>query len=872
MQTIELLAPAGSWEALEAAVNAGADAVYMGGKAFGARAYASNFDEAEMAKAVYFAHMHSVRIYITVNTLVDDSELLALGQYLVFLHNVGVDGIIVQDLGVIRLAKKLVPGLHLHASTQMSITNSGGVDFAISAGMERSVVARELSLKELKAACSRGTEIETFIHGALCVCYSGQCLMSSLIGGRSGNRGRCAQPCRLPYKLLNADGKEMLKGDEAGQYLLSPKDMNTLRILPQLIEAGVVSYKIEGRMKRPEYVAVVVDAYRRAIDSYKAGRYEVPEEDFANIEQIFNRDFTTAYLTNRPGKEMMSDRRPNNRGVLIGRVTKLDKQGNKAVVKLDKELHLGDGLEFWVSVGGRVGTTVTSMYLETAPNKNKKKNINDNKAKNGKQAKALPKETANNGFAIGCEVNYADVGQQVIIDVPKGVRLNDRVFRTLDAGLMAYAGQFFGPDSKRRIGIDAVVTAHLGEPMTIMLTDEEGHTGFAQTDFIVEQALKRPLDAAGVRKQLERLGTTEYELKNLEFIQDDNIIVPVSEMNEARRQACEALDKARLEDFGPVREAVKYSDNEILAIAHAGAEVEPKVAKPSKRKGSNNQAKLTVHCDTVPKVQAALAAGAERILFGGDCFTHEPMVNLKDSDYRTVANLVHKAGRELAFATPRIVKEAQLAYFDKLFALWSELEPECVYINNNGLWPYAKKHDLPLLADMSLNIFNSQSLKFWTEQGALQGTLSPELTMAQVEELVNASPIPVECMVQGRLEMMVSEYCVGGSFLGNLHKGTCQFKCGEKLFLGDRKEAQFPVVTDQYCKMHILNAHELSLVANVQQLQEMGVASLRMDARNYEPEQIAELIALYKQVLGGAVEKPENLPGTTRGHYFRGVM
>lgn len=871
MQTIELLAPAGSWEALEAAVNAGANAVYMGGKAFGARAYASNFDEEEMARAVYFAHMHGVRIYITVNTLVDDSELISLGQYLVFLHNVGVDGIIVQDLGVIRLAKQLVPGLPLHASTQMTITNSGGVDFAVAAGMERSVVARELSLKEIKAACSRGTEIETFIHGALCVCYSGQCLMSSLIGGRSGNRGRCAQPCRLTYKLMNAEGKEMLANQEAGQYLLSPKDMNTLSILPQLIEAGVVSYKIEGRMKRPEYVAVVVDAYRRAIDSYLAGDYNVPPEDYANIEQIFNRDFTTAYLVNRPGKEMMSDRRPNNRGVLVGRVTKLDKQGNKALVKLDKELHLGDGLEFWVSVGGRVGTTVTSMYLEAAGPKNKKKLVNESKNKNVKAAKKpLPKpEKEAPGLFLGEAVEWANVGQQVIIDVPKGVRLNDRVFRTLDSGLMAYASQFFGPDSKRRLPVDAVVTAHLGEPMTILLTDAEGNTGFAQTNFIVETALKRPLDEAGVRKQLERLGTTEYELASLDFIHDENVIVPVSEINEARRQACEALDKARLESFGPVREKVHYTDKQLQILINEAAANEQKLGK---RKAKGYTAKLSVHCDTVPKVQAALAAGAERIIFGGDCFTHEPMVNLKDGDYRTAAGLVHKAGRELAFATPRIVKEGQLAYFEKLFALWQELEPHCVYINNNGLWQLAQKQGLPLAADMSLNIFNSQSLKFWQEQGAQQGTVSAELTMGQVEQLAAASPIPLECMIQGRLEMMVSEYCVGGSFLGDLHKGACRFRCGEQLFLGDRKEAQFPIVTDQYCRMHILNAHELSLVANVQQLQDMGVASLRIDARNYEPERLAELIALYKQVLGGAVEEPQNLPGTTRGHYFRGVM
>ena len=816
---IELLAPAGSWEALEAAVNAGADAVYMGGKAFGARQYASNFDREEMAKAVYFAHMHRVRIYITVNTLVDDSEMQDLASYLLFLNNVGVDGIIVQDLGVIRLAKQIVPDLPLHASTQMTVTNSSGVDFSIEAGMERTVVARELSLEEIKAACSRGTEIETFIHGALCVCYSGQCLMSSLIGGRSGNRGRCAQPCRLPYKLMNAKGEDMLAGKDAGQYLLSPKDMNTLEILPELIEAGVVSYKIEGRMKRPEYVAVVVDAYRRAIDSYKAGNYNVPQQDLDNIEQIFNRDFTTAYMTHRPGREMMSDRRPNNRGVLVGRVAKLDKARNKATIKLDKELHLGDGLEFWVSVGGRVGTTVTEMLRS------------------------------------GESVSVAKVGEQVTIDVPNGVRLNDRVFRTLDAGLMAYAQQFFGPDAKKRIPVDAVVTAKLGEPMKIMLTDDEGNVGYGETNFIVEEARKRALDDDVVRKQVDRLGTTEYFLNSLTFEHDDNVMVPMSEMNEARRMAAESLDAARLEAFAPARKQRHSYKAELV---------------PREKGNRNRNAIITVHCDTVPKVEEALRGGADRILFAGDAFSTKVITN---EDYRTVVAMVRKAGKEVAFATPRIIKEAQLKFFDKFFALWNELAPDYVYISNNGLWPLAKKYEnLKLWADMTLNIYNVQSLEFWHEAGAQGALLSPELTMGQVEHLAAVSPMPVECMVQGRLEMMVSEYCVGGSFLGDLHKGACKFNCKEPLFLGDRKDAAFPVVGDQYCKMHILNAHELSMLTNVKHMEDIGVASLRIDGRNYDAKDVGELTRMYKQVLRGEMHIEENLPNTTRGHYFRGVL
>ena len=820
-EKIELLAPAGSWEALEAAVNAGADAVYMGGKAFGARAYASNFDKEEMAQAVYFAHMHRVRLYITVNTLVDDSELEELADYLLFLHNVGVDGIIVQDMGVVRLARQLVPQLPLHASTQMTVTNSAGVDFAAGAGMERSVLARELSLTEIRAACERGSEIECFIHGALCVCYSGQCLMSSLIGGRSGNRGRCAQPCRLPYKLQNGAGEDVLARQkaEAGQYLLSPKDMNTLAVLPKLIEAGVTSYKIEGRMKRPEYVAVVVDAYRRAIDSYLAGAYTVSARDLANIEQIFNRDFTDAYLERRPGREMMSDRRPNNRGVLIGRVTKLDKARGRAVIKLEKALHTGDGLEFWVTVGGRAGTTVTEILLR------------------------------------GASVSEAQAGEQVSIAVPGGVRLNDRVFRTLDSALMQYAQGFYGPEARRRIPVTAVATARLGEPMQILLTDDEGNTGCGVTDFVVEAARKRALDEAAVRRQIDRLGTTEYSLQSLSFIHDENVMVPMSEMNEARRKACEALDKARLEVFAPSRRPVQ-AVGAALAARSAAAQ------RPEK-------ALVTVHCDSLAKVEAALAAGADRILFGGDAFNHQ---FISDKDYAQAAALCRAQGREIAFATPRIVKEGQLAYFARLFKLWQQLAPDCVYINNNGLWQLARQYyHGRLWSDMSLNIFNSQSLEFWREQGSQGATLSAELTMAQVEHLCAAAPLPLETMVQGRLEMMVSEYCVGGSFLGGLHKGECSFKCGEQLYLNDRKDASFPIATDQYCRMHILNAHDLSLLANAGHLQEIGVSSLRIDARSYDAAETARYTALYKQAVGG-VEFAKNLPGTTRGHYFRGVL
>ena len=611
----------------------------------------------------------------------------------------------------------------------------------------------------------------------------------------------------------------MLAGTDAGQYLLSPKDLNTLEILPQLIDAGVTSYKIEGRMKRPEYVAVVVDAYRRAIDSYLAGNYNVPQQDFENIEQIFNRDFTTAYMVSRPGRTMMSDRRPNNRGVMVGRVVKLFKGENKAAIKLEKKLSLGDGLEFWVKVGGRVGTTVNKM-------------------------------TQN-----GQEVTSALPGTQVVVDIPNGVRMNDRVFRTFDAELMAYAGKFYGEKAKRRIPVDAVVTAKLGQPLTVLLTDDEGSTGFGETNFITETARKHALDEAAVRKQVDRLGTTEYVLNNLTVDLDDGVMVPMSEINEARRMAAEAVDAARLEAFAPKRTEKHKVDVQL---------VKPEKNIPKKH------AVLTVRTDTVGKAQAALSAGADYIIFGGDLFSTKIVT---DADYARVAELAAQYGKKWAPGTPRIISQGQEEFYAKQFAKWQQLNPDAVYIANNSLWQIAKENcTLPLWADMALNIYNSSCLEFWHEAGARGAVLSAELTLKQIEHLCAVSPMPLECLVQGRIEMMVSEYCAGGSFLGGLDKGKCSFNCREQLFLNDRKDASFPLVTDQNCRMHVLNAHDLSLLANLKAVQEAGVERLLIDARYYSEEETAQMAALYKGVMNGEIRQEENLPHTTRGHYFRGVL
>ncbi len=818
-KTIELLAPAGTWEALEAAINAGANAVYLGGANFGARQFAENFDRPAMAKAVVLAHLHNVKLYVTVNTLVDDSEMSALGDYLVFLHNIGIDGIIVQDMGVVRVARKVVPDLPLHASTQMTVTNSQGAIFAYNHGMQQVVVARETTLNDMAKICEKMPgQIEGFIHGALCVCYSGQCLMSSLIGGRSGNRGRCAQPCRLPYTLVDKDGNNLLEHVDAGQYLLSPKDMNTLDVLPQLIESGVASYKIEGRMKRPEYVAVVTDVYRRAMDSYLAGNYQVSSEDKKNIEQIFNRDFTTAYLEKKPGRTMMSDRRPNNRGVLVGRVSQLLPAEHKAVIKLDKYLQVGDGLEFWITVGGRVGTTLARMEI------------------NGK------------------EIEQAEAGNKVTIDVPAGIRMNDRVFRTYDAKLMAYAGKFFGEHNKKRIPVDGKVVAHLGETMTITLTDENGNVGRGTTQFIVEKARKHPLTEETLRKQMDRLGTSEYILRELNIDTDAGVMVPMSEINEARRCATEELNKVRLERFAAPRKQIRWQNSAIYE---------------QKNHTTGKHPLLSVHVDTLAKAQGALKAGADVLILGGDSYS---LPLLKQEDYRIIGEEVRAAGKKWVIATSRIVAEKELAYYQQAFSCWQTLRPDYFLIANNSLWEMAQKTGVPLWADYGLNTYNGQSILFWQEAGAEGVTLSPELTMQQVENLVEKTPLPLECMVEGPLEMMVSEYCVEGSFLGNLQSGSCSFHCRQETFLQDRKNEHFSLKHDQFGRTHILNGHSLSMVTNLEHMAKIGIHTLRIDGRSFSLDKLREIVMLYKNVLNGEEKVEENLPHTTRGHYFRGVL
>ena len=833
---VELLAPAGSREALAAAVENGADAVYLAGNRFGARAYAENFDEEGLREAIRYAHLRSVAVHITVNTAVDDTELSGLADYLRFLEDAGADAVLVQDLGVARLAREVAPGLPLHASTQMTVHNLAGVHALEDLGFSRVVLSREMSLAEIREICAESNiEIEVFAHGALCVCYSGQCLMSSMIGGRSGNRGRCAQPCRLTYELVDENGQEATNGT-AGKYLLSPRDLKTIDLLPELIGVGVASLKLEGRMKRPEYVAVATAAYRGAIDRVLSDKTDeaAAREENRRLAQIFNRDFTTAYLLKNPGKEMMSDRRPNNRGLLVGRVVSYDAEEKRVRVKLTESLAVGDQADVWVKTGGRVTETVGELR-----------------------------------DAKGREIERGFAGDEVTFPLSRAAHPHDRIFCVYDSALTEEARASYTGAGKRRIPVRLTVTAKVGGPFSVTAS-ADGVRAEAKSEYICPQAEKRPLTKETLEKQMERMGTTAYALEVLEADIGDGVMVPMSVMNETRREALSRLDEARLSKIAARR----------AEIAARFSVSEEKAKKDVYRKKKDSLPKLTVHADTPEKARAAVEAGADGVLYGGDAYDHHLVT---PEEYKEVWEFTRAEGRGVSLATPRILRKRFLPSLAPLLWTLSDAPADDVYVHHLGALRMVREYtDLPVVSDFSLLAYNALAIREFADLGFSRATLSPELNFPQIEALMQKSVLPLECIVHGRLELMVSAYCVPGSFLGDVGSGACSAPCVKgKYFLKDRTGAIFPVVTDVGCQMHILNAKVLSMLPQAGRFAGLGAERIRIDGRFMTAREIGEIVRGYREFLyydrelsEAQKERARRIEGgdVTRGHYFRSVL
>lgn len=500
---IELLGPAGSMESLHAAVSNGANAVYLGGNLFNARQQASNFDYKELEEAISYAHLNGVKVYVTVNILIDNSEMEEVLDYIKFLYEIDVDGIIVQDLGLASLVRKTFPQLNVHGSTQMTINNLSGALFLEELGFTRVVLAREIPIEEIKYISENSSiELEYFVHGALCVAYSGQCLMSSLIGGRSGNRGNCAQPCRRPYSVVDNNGN-IIDNIEKG-YLLSTKDLNTIKNIEEIIDSGISSLKIEGRMKRPEYVAVVVSNYRKALDE---GSNKISKNDEEDLEQIFNRGFTKGVGLGDFGKSFISMDRPDNRGTLLGTVTRADKY--KVYIKLNADLEEGDGIEFQLSSGEYKGIR--------AP-------LSGNK------------------------------GETITLEKPGHIPNASLVYKTSSTKLLEKAKASYEEELKiNPVNMD--VKIRIGKKPTLKLTYKE-HSINVIGDSVVEKAKKIGLDEDKIYEQLSKLGGTNYFLEDIKIDLDEDSFIALSTLNQLRRNAIDELDSI-LKNYNN-RESIDY--------------------------------------------------------------------------------------------------------------------------------------------------------------------------------------------------------------------------------------------------------------------------------------------------------------------------
>ncbi|MFZ5595786.1 MAG: DUF3656 domain-containing U32 family peptidase [Bacillota bacterium] len=846
MKKPELLAPAGGWEAMVAAVENGADAVYLGGRLFNARQSADNFDDDKLAAAVEYAHLRGAKIYVTVNTLIADSEMDEALEFLFMLHNIGADAAIIQDRGLAWMAAGAIPGLPLHASTQMTAHNSPGVGELLEAGFSRVVLAREMGLDEIKKIKkATGADLEVFIHGALCISYSGQCLLSSMIGGRSGNRGRCAQPCRMKYTLVDGEGRAAARPAEAGEYLLSPRDLNISDYIPELIRAGIDSFKIEGRMKRPEYVATVVRIYRNLINRALSGEpYAVDEQEKEDLAQIFNRDFTTGYFFGRQGKDMMSAKRPNNRGVRLGRVKGFDSKTGLVEVALEKPLRTGDGLEVWVTEGGRVGFTVESIAVQ------------------------------------GKKVESAAAGEVVALKIPGRVRPGDRVFKTHDADLVEWARETFTSPrgALRKIPLYLEVRAGVGKPFVLTATDPEGRTVTASTPSPGKEAEKRSLTEEYLFAQLGRMGNTPFFLSGLALKTDGRVIYPVSDMNRARREVVAGLEEMILaERRRPPLDWEVFRSGVERAAEDAGVPAVPAKIPVIPL--------LAVSVGDLQSLDSALSAGADIVYFGPGGFQSKPPVD-RDS-LMEAASLCRKKGKKLVLSTPRIVKDREM---EKLLSTLSGVPADGVLAGNMGLLPGLARSlpGLPVVTDFGFNAFNRYTVSYLLRQGVARVTLSPELTMGQVKRL--AGLYPVEVFVHGALELMVSEHCLTGAVLGgvSMEGGACTMECRRGRYgLKDRTGALFPVETDRSCRMHIFNSRDLCMVEDIPELAGAGVSCVRIEARGESGRYVSGVTSIYRKVLDGpagggqrtapdlekARERLQALSpaGITKGHYYRGV-
>jgi U32 family peptidase len=812
----ELLAPAGDWECAKAAVENGADAIYFGLERFNARMRAHNFTESDLPKLMEFLHSRGVKGYVTFNTLVFANELAEAEQYIRTIIAAGVDAAIVQDVGICRLIRQLSPDFPIHASTQMTVTSAAGVEFAKELGCNLVVLARECSINEIEKikAAEVSFPLEVFVHGALCVAYSGQCLTSEALGGRSANRGECAQACRMPYDLVS-DGQQVPLGDR--RYLLSPQDLAGMEVLPELIKSGVASLKIEGRLKTPEYVANITRVYRRAIDQLaNNGQRNRSSEDRYNLEMGFSRGLYTGWFRGINNQQLVHARFGKKRGVYLGEVRRVGH--NFISLKLEAPLKRGDGVVFDAGhpdqkeEGGRV-------Y-----------DVRSNNAE------------ATIYFGEG-DVNFSRV------------KTGDKLWKTSDPELDRELRKTFSaetPQFTRPLNFE--VHGHAGAPMTVIVRDELGNIAQERSTMDLQIAQKQPLSTERLRDQLGRLGGTPFHLGTLDNRLEGNVIVPMSELNRLRRDAVAEIARLRATPkrwtLNDVESAKLLESASPLALSNT----------------TKNDAELIVLVRSMEQLEAAISSHITTIY----CEFEDP------KKYRDAVALFRNSSivnrnSSIWVAPPRIAKTGEEWILKQVRS--SDADGYLIR-NYDDLKFFA---DCRRVGDFSLNVANPITAEYYKNKFGLERlTASYDLNVTQLEALLKSAPPEwFEITIHQHMPMFHMEHCVFCAFLSS---GTDYKNCGRpcdkhQVKLRDRVGLEHPLKADAGCRNTVFNARAQTGAEYATHLLALGVQNFRIEFVNETPQEVATTIAKYRSLLRGEITgaqlwrelKLQNQLGVTRG-------
>lgn len=799
---VEILAPAGSMECLKAAIAAGADAVYTGGALFGARAYAHNLTEEELLEAIDYVHLHGRRLYLTVNTLIKDREMeKQMYDYLLPYYRQGLDAVIVQDIGLFRFIRKHFPDLPIHASTQMTLTGVDGAKFLEKEGAQRIVTSRELSMAEVKKiADETELEIESFVHGALCYCYSGQCLLSSFIGGRSGNRGQCAQPCRLLYRTPEA---------KRPQYLLSLKDICTLELIPEMIESGIYSFKIEGRMKKPEYAAAVAFQYRKYADlylkyyeecpaeedpaAYAMKKYRVREEDRQMLLDLYNRGgFHTGYYHTQNGREMISLNRPNHAGVPAVKV--LAKKGRNVTAKALTDLYPQDIIELPMRKG---------------------------------------REKADNYTCKDAVRKGMNVQIPVFADTP--FKRDEIWMRTRNSTLIdTLREEFVNGKIKERICGTFRLYPQEKATLTVKCRDAEITVAGEKA----QEALSQPMSRERIEKQLRKTGNTEFEFSFLKAEIGEKVFLPMQSLNELRREALETLEKVICEKY-----------------RRSGEVKDPEEDKTELSMEEEVLSGWTASVRTAEQMEVILEEEAIGRIYV-DC-TMFPRIWEKDSYVEWITK-VHAAGKEIYLVMPYIFRERTRKQYEAAYNRIFGAGWDGILIANYESFAFLKEHGYTgrIMTDYNLYEFNQESRKFWKEKGVFEFTAPVELTERELQDLRVKDG---EVIVYGYLPMMISAGCIQKTTRG------CLKKSGQTT-ITDRYRNPFVVKNEcDYCYNILYNYVPLYLGDRMEEVYQIGPGRIRLMFTTERQQEVRQILSAYFE----GKELPE---GTyTRGHWKRGI-